>query len=288
MSNILISDAGSTKTDWSLLNVETGSIVRIKTKGINPLQQSDIEVLSILSDLEEKLDGRQIDKVFYFGAGCVGVDQNIFLRDLISKRLAIKNIVIESDIIGAGKALFGDGSGLACILGTGSNTCLFINGKIQDQIPSLGYILGDEGSGSALGKCLVNAIFKKQLPDPIINLFQDKFNLNVSDLIEKVYRGSMPAQYLASYSSFLSENFIIPEIKSLVYKEFEAFFIKNVLPYKLSTDISLGFIGSIAYTFQDCIREIGKKYNSNISVFVKTPMPYLENYFIQKEWTEKI
>lgn len=276
----LIVDAGSTKTHWSLLTGESGEIIRIKTEGINPVIQSKSQIGNIIREASERLQTPNIVQIHFFGAGCVSESVIGELREIITSYWPDARTNIDSDMVGACKALFGDGSGLACILGTGSNSCYFSRGEILDKIPSLGYILGDEGSGAALGKRLLNAIYKKQLSPEITEKFKETYKSSLEDVIVNVYRKPNPSKFLASFSPFISENRAFPEIEKLIYEELENFIIKNILPYKLKPVTKIGFVGSIAKIYKDILVSLLKKYQFENLVILEVPMPALEVYFM--------
>lgn len=280
MENILIADAGSTKTDWTLIKNKEG-VIRFKSNGINPAHDSIETIKSNLLDLNNLFANNSIDKIYFFGAGCA----SDFLKNKVKQAL-IDNFKVNSDIIkvetdltGAAIALFGDDKGIVCILGTGSSTALFSNGRLIERIPSLGYILGDEGSGVALGKRLLNAVFKKQISNELITQFQDEFHLSIDRLIENVYSKPKAAKFIASFSPFLLKNIHVPDIEQMVMDEFDLFFKKNILAYKDVKSLKIGMVGSIAYNYQAYIEKSAQKYGLTINSFIQKPMPSLENYF---------
>lgn len=280
MKGILIADAGSTKSDWSLIN---DRIIRFRTPGINPLQMSPEEIITILFSVREEFKGLPIHQIKFFGAGCIK-SVELKMKQLLSTTFPkAKNIETGSDILAAAKALFGKSDGIACILGTGSNTCLFEKGNIIAQIPSLGYVLGDEGGGVSLGKRLINGIFKLQFTPDITKKFEDKYHISVEDLIENVYKQPMPSAYLANFSSFLLENIHEPQIINLINQEFDNFFVKNIFPYKeFSPEMNtLGFIGGIAFSLREFIYKIAEKYEYKISDIIPKPMPALEKFYLE-------
>lgn len=282
MGGILIVDAGSSKTDWSLLSEEKGAIYRYKSNGINPLHNSIEQILLNIRKVKEVIAHNKLEEIRFFGAGCVDHHVKDQIKDLLDSEWHCSKIFVESDITAAAIALFGDNEGIACVLGTGSNTALYKNSKIVSQIPSMGYILGDEGSGAALGKRLLNSFFKKQLPLEINTLFQKKYYLTYPELVKKVYQGNSPASYLSSFVSFIEENKRNNYISLLIEQEFDSFFTKNILPYNVKVATPVGFVGSIAKTFSDYIFSEGRKYNINISNIIQYPIPELEKYFLHK------
>lgn len=281
MPNILIAEAGSTKTDWSLLSEDNSDIIRIHTKGINPLLSSQTQIQETIKNLKKSLENFLINHIYFYGAGCVGDSQKNVIREAISFYWPDCFINIQSDIIAAGKALFGEDEGIVGILGTGSNSCYFQNGVVVKQIPPLGYILGDEGSGAALGKKLLNAVFKRNLHEEIIKRFQEEYNLSLQELIENVYRKPMASSYIASFYPFLLKNKDNLQIRRLVVDELENFFIRNILPYHCNPDTKIGFIGSIADANKELLQEIAVKYKFKIHKILKSPIRELEKYYIK-------
>lgn len=282
MKNILIADAGSTKTQWSFLTEEAGVKISFLTKGINPAHQNKDLVVSILQEVKERISPNKVDEIYFYGSGCATPLLNRIISSSLSFVFHSEKILVDTDIKGAAIALFGLNDGIACILGTGSASALYSKGNIISQTPSLGYILGDEGGGVALGKHLLNAIFKKQLSNDIINRFQDRFELSLTELIEKVYKEPKPAAFIASFSPFLLENLEEPEIRLIVEKEFENFFIKNLKSYPHRDDLNIGIVGSVAFNYKDTLVSTADKLGYRIHKILKNPMPALEDYYLDK------
>lgn len=292
MSRILIADVGSTKGDWSIIDTLDNSAQRIVAQGLNPIQASEKERFENIEDVYRKLHSPEIDTIYYYGAGCVG-EAKEYVRDTLRHFWNDSEINVESDMLGAARALFGEAEGIACILGTGSNTCLYRDGEIVSQIPSLGYILGDEGSGAALGKRLLNAVFKCQLPNYIRDEFESLYSLSPAEVIQKVYRGPSPSSFLASFSPFLLSHLDCEEVKELVEEEFNLFFQRNILSYPESREgAKIGFIGSIAYHYGKQLKACASTYNLEISAILNKPITSLENYHSEKlpetkEWAKE-
>lgn len=274
---ILIADSGSTKTHWCVC--ERGIILKhIFTKGINPFYQSVEEIkLEIESKLVPELKEFQINHIYFYGAGCsfadksamVGAALGVFFNDII--------IEIYSDLLGAARALFGKSKGIACILGTGSNSCYFDGVEIVENVSPLGFILGDEGSGAVLGKILIADCLKNQLPIQLKDKLLKQFDLTPAIILEKVYKQPFPNRFLATLSPFLLENIAEPSIFNIVYDSFDAFFVRNVMQYTLDNK-EVGFVGSVAYYFKDCLEIVASERGIKISKIEQSPMNGLVEY----------
>ena len=278
MSGFLLIDAGSTKTRYALLTKES-DILRFHSKGINPFHISSKEITDILLPIKNCLPDVTLTGICFFGAGCASPQVNRGVESLIREVFDCSQVSVDSDLAGAAKALFGDGKGITCILGTGSNSCVYEKGKIVSKIPSLGYVLGDEGSGVALGKALLNAVFKRTISQEIIDKFQAEYNLSVDSLIERVYRQPSPASFIASFSHFISANIEKQEISDLVEKEFEKFIVRDILPFGLASNLEAGFVGSVAFHFQDILKKCCSKYKIPVASIIADPLPALEKYY---------
>ena len=266
---IIVADAGSTKTDWRILE-GTGDTV-IRTSGINPALMSESQICDILKNelrpqlaqsgiLSEKCNsGHRSDdiEIYYYGAGCS--QQNVPKM----KRL-LQNIFgtgskteVESDLTAAGRSLFGRDKGIACILGTGSNSGLYDGNNITYKVPSMGYILGDEGSGAVLGKLFLNALYKGRLPKPLLKEFEEQCSTDIDDIIRNVYRGNTPSKFLASLSVFISSHIDVDG----VYPELE-----------------VGIVGSIACIYRTQLLEAAQSENVRIGCILQSPVERLVEY----------
>lgn len=272
----LLADAGSTKTDWLLLD-NHGDTLRFHTDGMNPSLLTDDEIRHILTtQLLPQVEACVLDKVEYYGAGCRG-EAAMRMKDLLCEIVATRNIVVESDMLGAARMLCGNNPGIVCILGTGANSCLYDGQQITRQTPALGFILGDEGSGAVLGRRLIGDIFKCQLPQDLREAFQADYPVTMDELIRRVYRSSAPNQYLASFTPFLSKNLHRSEIQDIIKDEFRRFIHRNVLAYLPYTDshTPLHFVGSIASVFQEQLREVVDEYDLTMGKVQKQPIDAL-------------
>ncbi len=273
----LIADSGSTKTDWGICT--NGEILQIvKTQGINPFYQTTADIVNILKEeLIPKL-GEQVPKSLYFyGAGCSFPEKSQLLHDAFKTVWSSElTIDLQSDLVGAARAVCGKEAGIACILGTGSNSCHWDGEKIAKNVPPLGYILGDEGSGAVLGKLFIADLLKNQLPKSLSEKFYAQYNTDYATLMEQVYKQPFPNRNLAQYAYFLHENRENPAIHKLVKNSFDAFVKRNLQQYPQELPVS--FVGSVAVAFQDILTEVLKENNFKIGKIVKSPINELIAY----------
>lgn len=273
---ILIADSGSTKTDWCLVEQDK-QIKRIVTKGINPFFQTANEIATeIEMNLFPFLSDCKIDSVQFYGAGCAFPEKNEMVRSAIARHIN-SSIDVGSDLLGAARALCGNEAGIACILGTGSNSCFYDGNAIMQQVSPLGFILGDEGSGAVLGKTLVGNCLKNQLPAQLKELFLARFNLTQATILERVYKAPFPNRFLAGLSPFLAEHIDLPEIRNLVLDSFNAFFVRNVMQYNYK-QYPVHFVGSVAYYYRPLLEEAACKNGVRLGTIVQSPVNGLIKY----------
>ena len=268
---ILIADSGSTKTDWVLCN---GSIIvkRIKTQGLNPTIQNSDEILAVLkAELADNIDTTAPQKIFFYGAGCAYETANNRMKQALEAIFTTKEIEIYSDLLASARALCGHEEGIACILGTGSNSCLYDGKNIIDNTPSMGYILGDEGSGAHLGRQLVSDCVKKQLPKAIREKFMQEYNLDVATILERVYHTPLPNRWLASLTPFIQENKKNAEVHTMLKHCFTQFFQRNVMVYRRSW-LPIHISGGIGMNFSEEIRETAESLGLSVGNIVESPM----------------
>ena len=278
MGKFLIADSGSTKTDWCIVD-ESGAFSTIRVKGMNPYFQDEEE---ISSEIEKKLlpavGDNVIDTVYFYGAGCI-FDKVKVVENAIKKHITAKRIFVESDLLGVARAVCGKTEGIACILGTGSNSCLYDGDKIVSNISPLGFILGDEGSGAVLGKLLVGDLLKGILPERLKSLFLEQYGLTPAYIIDKVYRQPFPNRFLAGFAPFLAEHLDEPSIYRLVADSFYAFIYRNVKQYHRD-DCEVSFVGSIAYFFRDILSAVASDTGIVLGKIVQNPMDGLLQYHL--------
>lgn len=272
----LIADSGSTKTQW-LLCGDCGRRI-IATGGLNPVHMSDEQIAAVLeNELFPEISAAEmgdIGEVAFYGAGVRDVWKERMQGVLRSAFPQARTVSAESDMLGAARALLGEGRGIACILGTGSNSCYYDGQHIVKSVPPLGYILGDEGSGARLGRRLVADVMKGVMSEDVCNLFWKETGETSESVIRKIYREPLPARYLASFATFLARHIEIPEIRELVIDEFRLFFERNIKLYDVDIK-EINFVGSIAYYFSSELGVAARQEGYEIGTIIKNPIDRL-------------
>ncbi|MDH8702254.1 N-acetylglucosamine kinase-like BadF-type ATPase [Dysgonomonadaceae bacterium PH5-43] len=271
---ILIADSGSSKTSWAISNTE--GVKHCKTKGINPFFMNESEILYLLEN-EYSLEKENITEIHFYGAGCTIEKSHIVTRSL-SKFFNTNNVSVKSDLLGVARSVCGNKEGIACILGTGSNSCYYDGEDIANNVSPLGYILGDEGSGAVLGKKLIADILKNQLPNHIRDAFFCKYKLSSANIIDKVYRQPLPNRFLASFAPFLYEYKSEETIKNIIENSFDGFVVRNLYQYPQSKELPVHFVGSIAYYFEDNLKRVLSKHSLSAGNIIKEPIDGLVSH----------
>lgn len=279
---ILLADSGSTKTDWGL--VENGKLVkRLRTSGMNPFQMSEEAITEeIKTHLVPELPGTVLDEVHFYGAGCTKEKQPIVERALRANLTINDECEVASDMLGAARGICGHKPGIACILGTGSNSCSYDGKNLVKNVSPLGFILGDEGSGAVLGKLLVGDVLKNQMPEAITKRFFEKYKLTSAEIIDRVYRQPKPNTFLASFVPFLEENIDEPKIYNLVKESFRSFLRRNVMQYDGWQTLPIGFNGSIAKIYKKPLLEALEEEGMHLGRIIQAPMEAMVEYHVEK------
>ena len=283
--NILIADSGSTKTDWAFMGE------RFHTQGINPFHQDDDTIRAILKDellpnlpsslfpLPSSLNPlpsslSPLPSILFYGSGVrpeLEGKMRRLLREVFPQATVIE---AHSDLLGACVALCGHHEGIACILGTGANSCLYDGRRIVMNTPPLGYILGDEGSGAVLGIRFLNALYKSRLPQPVRKAFEANMGMDMSQVIERVYRQPMANRWLASLSTFIHDYICEPAVEQLVIDNFCDFIRRNIVPYN-RCDLPVNAVGSIAFYYSDQLAKAVKEEGYTLGKIVRSPLDAL-------------
>lgn len=267
----LIVDAGSTKIEWLVLT-DGAETFHYVTHGYNPNYAKPIVFIDILyKELPENFP--VVDAVRYYGTGC-GLKEN---REEVAQLLRVrfeeaKTVTVDSDMMGAARAVLGQQKGIACILGTGANSCLYDGERIADQALSLGYLVGDEGSGCYIGKKLVRAYFYNQMPPELKISFDDCYHLEINDFIDNVYHQPQASKYLAGFTKFAGDHLAHPFIQQLVEDCFDDFIKVFVLRYSDCRSLPVSFVGSVAWHFQEILRERLAAHGLTMGKVVQSPL----------------
>ena len=273
---ILIADSGSTKTDWCV--VENGEfILRFKTRGMNPFFQTEEEIgKEIEAGLLPSLKDFEPSAIYFYGAGCAFPEKNNMIRRAVNRYLSVP-VEVGSDLLAAARALCGDQPGIACIMGTGSNSCYYDGREIVKNVSPLGFILGDEGSGAVLGKLLIGDVLKDQLSPALKDQFLTQYELTPALIMDKVYRQPFPNRFLAGFSPFIREHLDEPAIWELFTRAFLAFFTRNVKQYDYF-ELPVHLVGSVAWYYQDILKEIAFDLGIRLGTIARSPMEGLIAY----------
>jgi N-acetylglucosamine kinase-like BadF-type ATPase len=277
MSTILIADSGATKCEWCLLN--KGKKKKIITSGISPyfLNAEQIEQL-IQKHLVPKLKDVVLNEVHFYGTGLSNLNNVAILKTVLKKTFKKARIFVETDLTAAARALCGKEKGIACILGTGSNSCFYNGRKMIKNSPGIGYILGDEGSGAYLGKKVIQHYLYQTFDEELMVSFEKRFLTNPMEILENVYKKPMANRYLASFAIFLAENRGHYMIENIIEDGLNDFFFTHIYKYKESWTHPINFIGSIAYGFKDVLQELCSGYELELGKVMKAPMKGLIEY----------
>lgn len=275
---ILIADSGSTKTTWVLLE---GDKVKntITTAGLNPyFHTSESVEAEIRAGLAPYLVEYHIKEVHFYGAGCSTEYNNNMISDAVRVFFRNTRVSVYHDILGAARALFGNGRGIACILGTGCNSCYYDGSGTWSPVESLGYLFGDEGAGSYLGKLFLGAYLRKELPPELKTAFDKHYGYSLEDILNSIYNKPFPNRFLASFSLFLSPNREHPFIQDLLLRSFRDFFDAHIRKYEGYRATGIGFIGSIAYCYSEVLERVAGMEGVKITRILPSPVEGLVEY----------
>ena len=256
MASILIADSGFTKTDWRLIK-DDGSIEQARTLGINPYYQKLEEMEGAITALSQQIHS-PVDQVYFYGTGCSSASTRTKITQLIKGFYPNADIEVNHDLLAAARSLCGKEPGIACILGTGANSCLYNGTNITSNVASLGWAITDEGAGTYLGKMLVTAYFRKEMPTHLSTLFDDEFALTKDDFLMQIYQEPLPGRYLSTFSKFIGKHIKEPFLYELVAMGFDTFLAKNVMHYEGYQELPVHFTGSVAYHFGSILRSVAQ------------------------------
>jgi len=276
---VLIADSGSTKTEWKIMK-DNNPLESLFTSGINPYFLSSDEIFNLLENELHIHRNKTFKRIFFYGTGCNSESKNNVVREALSRFVSAEDIFIGSDLLAAARSLCQNNPGIACIMGTGSNSCYYNGTVIVSNVSPLGYILGDEGGGAVIGRKLISAVLKKQVPRPVIDIFFDTYKITAGEILESVYMKPFPNRFLGQYARFISDNIHIPELREIITTSFDEFIRRNILQYPESKVLPVHFTGSIAFYFWTFLEDLLKKNDLTPGIVTLTPMVNLVKYHI--------
>jgi glucosamine kinase len=281
---ILVADSGSSKTDW-LLAVPHQEPIEFKTGGLNPYFLTEKEMVKVLHDQGADLikHAPDITEIYFFGAGCSSPDRHEIVSNALSHLFTKAFISVDSDLLGSAYATCGNEKGLCCVLGTGSNISFFDGAEVHSGKHGLGYILGDEGSGTWFGKALVTDFMYGRMPEDIHALFYDTYGLNKEILINNVYQKSGANSYLASFAKFLNEIRTTEYGEALLKNGFNEFIETNIKSYPQYHKYKCNFVGSIAYVFSDELKELCTANDVHVGKIIRQPIFDLLQFIVSRD-----
>lgn len=273
---ILIADSGSTKTEW-LFSYENEMKIAV-TQGLHPLFITEENLTKIIEiELPENFK-QNVSQLFFYGAGCASKEGQEKIKRVLSKIFDSAKIEVASDLLGAAHACCGNKKGIVAILGTGSSVCQYNGKEIEIIRPSLGYVLGDEGSGNHIGKKLLNDFFTAKMPTDLFEKFVKKYALTRENVIESIYRSEFPNRYLAAFALFAAEHIDTVYCKKIVKDSIMELFDHHIIPLYEKSKLPVSFNGSIAFYFQEIVMEICRAKNIQVNKIIQSPGEKLVEY----------
>lgn len=279
---IIVADSGSSKTDW--MGYDNGEVVRFNTQGINPYFLNENDISKILAKNETAMQyAEKVKEIYFFGAGCSSPDKHEVVSNGLSTIFTNAFISVDHDLLGSVYATCGSAPGLNCILGTGSNICYFDGEKIHEGHHGLGYVLGDEGSGTFFGKKVLLAYLYDKMPADLASEFKKEFPADREQIITNVYQKPFPNIYLAGFSRFMANHKNHPFIQNILKTGFQEFVDTNIKDYPEFGNVPCHFVGSIAYYYQDVLVETLKSNHITPGKILQKPIDELFNFILHKE-----
>lgn len=286
---ILIADSGSTKTDWRLIDAER-NIHQFRTLGFNPyfqgtediskeIRQNLVPFIKSVSSLAGSINNLNIH---FYGAGCSTENKCSIVHQAIQENFKGAEVNIHHDLLAASRALCGKNEGIVAILGTGSNSCYYDGNDVVENVYSIGFILGDEGSGADIGKTFIKAYLYNEVPEEIAKRFDHRFKIGKEEILEGVYKNSMPSRYLASFSRFVYQNIKEPFMIQLVSGCFREFFDKHICKYSKHTEIPMNCVGSVGFYYNSILKAVAEEKRVRIGKILETPIAGLALYHLDE------
>ncbi len=274
---ILIADSGATKAEWCLL--DNNKRKTVITQGISPYFLNTEQITDLLlKELKPKLKNIEVDEIYYYGTGCANPANAKSVKKAVCKVFAGAKVDVNHDLMAAARALCGRTKGVACILGTGSNSCYYDGKKIVKNSPGLGYVLGDEGSGAYLGRKVIQYYLYGTFDDELRGRFDLTYTTNATEILENVYKKPLPNRYLAGFAKFLADNRGHYMIENIIEDGLNDFFFAHLCKYRETWTLPVSFAGSVAFGFQDVLHQLCNSYEFEMGKVMKNPMEGLVDY----------
>lgn len=274
---ILVADSGGSKLDWRLLS-DNGRIDQATGPGFNPYYQDPSHLVASIKDNLVPRVSEDVKKIFFYGSGVSSPQNRKIVKDILTDFFSHAEIDVNHDLLGAARSLCGEEAGIACILGTGSNSCYYEAGEIKKNITNLGWILGDEGGGVHLGKKLLVDYLRGDMPVKLSEQFNSRFSITRDDVLDKIYRQEKPSAFLGSFSRFIFQHIKEPYCYQVVYSSFNDFYKSNVMRYKNHKTLKVHFTGSVAFYFSDILRQVANDLGITVKNIAETPIAGLTLY----------
>ncbi len=277
---LLIADSGSTKTDWRLVDAQQ-SISQYSTMGFNPYYSKSAEIIEELKkSLALELETAQVKEIHFYGAGCSTQENKGIIKDALRAVFTNAEVFVEHDLLAAARASLGTNAGIATILGTGSNSCLYDGEQIIESIPSLGYLLADEGSGTEIGKLLLTDYLYGELPEDLKRNLENRLELTFEKAMNRIYKEPMPNKFMASLSKFVFQNIKNPYCIELVKKAFNHFFEAHITKYPNYQNYPLACVGSVGYYYSNILKAVAEEHGMQVSKTMEAPIAGLTLYHL--------
>ena len=273
----LIADSGATKAEWCLVNKQ--GTKTIFTQGISPYFLTTEQISDLLfEELKPKLKNIAVDEIYYYGTGCANPNNAKLVKKAIQKVFPGTDVNVHHDLMAAARALCGHEKGIACILGTGSNSCYYDGNRIVKNSPGIGYVLGDEGSGAYLGKRVLQYYLYNTFDEDLRARFDAAYVTNTVEILENVYKKPLPNRYLAGFAKFLADNRGHYMIENILEDGLNDFFFNHLCKYRETWTLPVNFVGGIAFGFKDVLKELCNAYEFELGRILKNPMNGLVEY----------
>lgn len=279
---IIIADSGSTKTEWRVIEGK-GAEKSYITSGLNPYLLTGDNIYQLLNEELPELAGLSVSNIYFYGTGCNNSEKENVIKSSLSRFFSTGDVSVSSDLLAAARSLCMNEEGIACIIGTGSNSCYYNGKTIVSNVSPLGYILGDEGGGAFIGKNLLSGVLKKQLPGYVIDNFYKAYPLTRAEILDNVYSRPFPNRFLGQFTRFVSDNIHVPELQNLITSGFDDFIKRNVLQYPEAKELPIHFTGSVAFYFRSYLEELINKYRLHLGKVTLKPMDDLVKYHINNQ-----